>query len=145
MFMAKAKRVDKREYNLSVIPDHDINGRDATEDRWNRTVSNRPDEDWSAYDREVWQTPVRVPSANLVRAISRYWREHTDIFNLVVYDMTMACVLRLQSSEGVHAIAGFEIVGDIDFCDDDYVEFFTQAHLYGDPGVLAWWDGTTLH
>jgi hypothetical protein len=49
--------------DLSVIPDYLEAGWDVTENRWRRTQTLRPDENESAYDRNVWAVPVRTPSS----------------------------------------------------------------------------------
>jgi hypothetical protein len=130
----------QREYDLSVIPDYDAD----FHDRWGRTQTLRPDENDSAYDREVWHVSVRTPSPALVRALTKYWRKHEDLHWLMVYDQTMACSLRLHGrSYSDHLIEGFQIVGDIAI-DDEYVAWTMSIDQYDEPGELVWWDGKVL-
>jgi hypothetical protein len=133
-------------WDLTVIPDYGADfDLDRMMDRWSRTQTQRSDESEVEFDRRVWGVPVRVPSAELIRAITEYWQKHETVYCLNIYDMTMGCILCVWSDEGPHIIAGFRLIGDTDYWEGDYVEDFMEGDEVWDGTYLCWWDGTLLH
>jgi hypothetical protein len=84
---------------------------------------------------QQWAVPVRVPSVALIRAITEYW---PDVYCLNICDMTMACILCVWSDECAHIIAGFRLIGDIDYWEGDYVEDFMEGDDVYEGTALCW-------